>query len=121
MKEQIECNGDEVFENYDNSAKNVVWQRTNSGRKLAVVHLPADSRATSIQSVFRWAPVCIAYNQIYIHKYLKDYDYYERCLTERQREENPIKPLKRSRNTAGCLCFTSKSRRKAEKQNYRTM
>ncbi|KAK8395203.1 hypothetical protein O3P69_006139 [Scylla paramamosain] len=59
----------------------------------------------------RWPPVW----------YLKDYDYYERCLMERQREENPIKPLKRSRNTAGCLCFTSKSRRNAEKQNYRTM
>ncbi|XP_064111058.1 rho-related BTB domain-containing protein 1 isoform X2 [Macrobrachium rosenbergii] len=59
----------------------------------------------------RWPPVW----------YLKDYDYYERCLTERQREENPVKPLKRSRNTAGCLCFTSKSRRNAEKQNYRTI
>ncbi|XP_042881840.1 rho-related BTB domain-containing protein 1-like isoform X1 [Penaeus japonicus] len=59
----------------------------------------------------RWPPVW----------YLKDYDYYERCLVERQREENPIKPLKRSRNTAGCLCFTSKSRRNAEKQNYRTI
>ncbi|CAL4077252.1 unnamed protein product [Meganyctiphanes norvegica] len=59
----------------------------------------------------RWPPVW----------YLKDYDYYERCLVERQREENPIKPLKRSRNTAGCLCFTSKSRRNTEKQNYRTM
>ncbi|KAB7504651.1 Rho-related BTB domain-containing protein 1 [Armadillidium nasatum] len=59
----------------------------------------------------RWPPVW----------YLKDFDYYERCLIERQREDTPLKPLKRSRNTAGCLCFTSKSRRKAEKQNYRTI
>uniref|UniRef100_A0A6A7G382 Rho-related BTB domain-containing protein 1-like isoform X2 n=3 Tax=Hirondellea gigas TaxID=1518452 RepID=A0A6A7G382_9CRUS len=62
----------------------------------------------------RWPPVW----------YLKDYDYYERCLMDRHREENPIKPLKRSRNTAGCLCFTSKSRRGSDnnnKQSYRTM
>ncbi|XP_018015583.1 rho-related BTB domain-containing protein 1 isoform X2 [Hyalella azteca] len=60
----------------------------------------------------RWPPVW----------YLKDFDYYERSLMDRQRETNPVKPLKRSRNTAGCLCFASKSRRDSvNKQSYRTM
>lgn len=40
-------------------------------------------------------------------RYLKDYDYYEKCASEREKEERPL--LKRS--SAGCLCFSSKARR----------
>ncbi|CAG0879065.1 unnamed protein product [Darwinula stevensoni] len=57
-------------------------------------------------------------NQAYLNKqrwppvwYLKDYDAYDRSLTDRMREEKPIKPLKRSRNNSGCLCFSGKFRR----------
>jgi len=59
-------------------------------------------------------------NQAYLNKhrwpptwYLKDYDCYERMLRERQREEHPIKPFKRTRTISGCLCFSGKSRRHA--------
>ncbi|XP_034254976.1 rho-related BTB domain-containing protein 1 isoform X3 [Thrips palmi] len=48
-------------------------------------------------SEHRWPPVW----------YLKDYDYYEKCASEREKEERPL--LKRS--SAGCLCFSSKARR----------
>lgn len=47
----------------------------------------------------RWPPVW----------YLKDYDYYQKCLAERDKENKPS--LKRSQNTSGCLCFSGKSRR----------
>ncbi|XP_067013129.1 rho-related BTB domain-containing protein 1 isoform X4 [Anabrus simplex] len=51
-------------------------------------------------SEHRWPPVW----------YLKDYDYYQKCATEREKEEKPS--LKRSRHNSGCLCFTGgKSRR----------
>ncbi|XP_049777442.1 rho-related BTB domain-containing protein 1 [Schistocerca cancellata] len=52
-------------------------------------------------SEHRWPPVW----------YLKDYDYYQKCVAEREREEKPS--LKRSRhNSGGCLCFTGgKARR----------
>lgn len=59
----------------------------------------------------RWPPIW----------YLKEYDYYERCVMEREREEKPLKLLKRQRNNSGCLCFSSKSRRNGDKQSYRTM
>ncbi|KAF0312619.1 Rho-related BTB domain-containing protein 2 [Amphibalanus amphitrite] len=56
-------------------------------------------------------------NQAYLNKhrwpptwYLKDYDCYERMVRERQREENPIKPFKRTRTISGCLCFSGKRR-----------
>ncbi|KAK1122680.1 hypothetical protein K0M31_009123 [Melipona bicolor] len=51
----------------------------------------------------RWPPVW----------YLKDYDYYQKCLAERDRENKPT--LKRNRNQSGCLCFsgTSKTRRES--------
>ncbi|XP_026672539.1 rho-related BTB domain-containing protein 2 isoform X2 [Ceratina calcarata] len=51
----------------------------------------------------RWPPVW----------YLKDYDYYQKCLAERDRENKPT--LKRNRNQSGCLCFsgTSKARRES--------
>ncbi|XP_046383343.1 rho-related BTB domain-containing protein 1 isoform X2 [Ischnura elegans] len=52
-------------------------------------------------SEHRWPPVW----------YLKDYDYYQKCALEREKEEKPLKSLKRSRNNSGCLCFTGKSRR----------
>ncbi|KAK3913203.1 Rho-related BTB domain-containing protein 1 [Frankliniella fusca] len=48
-------------------------------------------------SEHRWPPVW----------YLKDYDYYEKCASEREKEERPL--LKRS--SAGCLCFSSKARK----------
>jgi Rho-related BTB domain-containing protein 1/2 len=57
----------------------------------------------------RWPPVW----------YLKEFDYYERCVQEREREEKPL--LKRHRNNSGCLCFSSKSRRNSDKRNYCTM
>ncbi|KAK0081051.1 hypothetical protein PV325_012887 [Microctonus aethiopoides] len=49
----------------------------------------------------RWPPVW----------YLKDYDYYQKCFAEQDKEIKPT--LKRNRNHSGCLCFsgTNKSRR----------
>ncbi|KAK0183399.1 hypothetical protein PV327_001445 [Microctonus hyperodae] len=49
----------------------------------------------------RWPPVW----------YLKDYDYYQKCFAEQDKEIKPT--LKRNRNQSGCLCFsgTNKSRR----------
>ncbi|KAK0075069.1 hypothetical protein PV326_011917, partial [Microctonus aethiopoides] len=43
--------------------------------------------------------------------YLKDYDYYQKCFAEQDKEIKPT--LKRNRNHSGCLCFsgTNKSRR----------
>ncbi|XP_063239432.1 rho-related BTB domain-containing protein 2 isoform X2 [Bacillus rossius redtenbacheri] len=50
----------------------------------------------------RWPPVW----------YLKDFDYYQKCVQEREREDKPS--LKRSRHNSGCLCFSgSKARRDA--------
>lgn len=67
-------------------------------------------------------------NQAYLNRhrwppiwYLKEYDYYERCVMEREREEQPLKALKRQRNSSGCLCFASKSRRNGDKLNYCSM
>jgi len=48
----------------------------------------------------RWPPVW----------YLKERDYYDKCVAERQKEEGVGKPLKRSRNNSGCLCFVGKKR-----------
>nr|CAD7450585.1 unnamed protein product [Timema bartmani] len=46
----------------------------------------------------------------YGSRYLKDFDYYQKCAQERAQEDKPL--LKRSRHNSGCLCFTSnKSRR----------
>uniref|UniRef100_T1JMP0 BTB domain-containing protein n=1 Tax=Strigamia maritima TaxID=126957 RepID=T1JMP0_STRMM len=52
-------------------------------------------------------------NQAYLNRhrwppiwYLKEYDYYERCMMDREREEKPLKMLKRHRNNSGCLCFS---------------
>ncbi|KAG8038571.1 hypothetical protein G9C98_006267 [Cotesia typhae] len=52
----------------------------------------------------RWPPVW----------YLKDYDYYQKCLAELDKENKPT--LKRNRNQSGCLCFagSSKTSRKEE-------
>lgn len=58
----------------------------------------------------RWPPIW----------YLKEYDYYERCVAQREREEHPLKALKGHRNTAGCLCFTGKSRTNGEKFSHST-
>ncbi|CAL1286093.1 unnamed protein product [Larinioides sclopetarius] len=61
----------------------------------------------------RWPPVW----------YLKEYDYYERCVRERQWQEKPPKVFKRHRNnsTSGCLCFTGRSRNSDSKRAYRTV
>lgn len=61
----------------------------------------------------RWPPVW----------YLKEYDYYERCVRERQWQEKPPKVFKRQRNnsTSGCLCFAGKSRNGDSKRAYRTV
>ncbi|XP_043600862.1 rho-related BTB domain-containing protein 1 isoform X1 [Bombus pyrosoma] len=53
----------------------------------------------------RWPPVW----------YLKDYDYYQKCLAERDRENNPT--LKRNRNQSGCLCFSGTSKTRRESSN----
>ncbi|XP_033341611.1 rho-related BTB domain containing isoform X2 [Megalopta genalis] len=50
----------------------------------------------------RWPPVW----------YLKDYDYYQKCLAERDRESKPT--LKRNRNQSGCLCFSGSSKTRRE-------
>ena len=43
-----------------------------------------------------------------ISRYLKEYDNYQKLLSEREREERP-KNLKRARSNSGCLCFSNKS------------
>ncbi|XP_003484740.1 rho-related BTB domain-containing protein 1 isoform X1 [Bombus vosnesenskii] len=53
----------------------------------------------------RWPPVW----------YLKDYDYYQKCLAERDRENKPT--LKRNRNQSGCLCFSGTSKTRRESSN----
>ncbi|XP_054167490.1 rho-related BTB domain-containing protein 1-like isoform X2 [Oppia nitens] len=54
----------------------------------------------------RWPPVW----------YLKEFDYFERCVRERQWQEKP-KGLKRHRLNSGCLCFSVKNRRNDSKQD----
>jgi Rho-related BTB domain-containing protein 1/2 len=49
----------------------------------------------------RWPPVW----------YLKERDFYDKYVAERKKEEGLSKPLKRSRNNSGCLCFVGKTRR----------
>ncbi|XP_025990746.1 rho-related BTB domain-containing protein 1 isoform X3 [Solenopsis invicta] len=53
----------------------------------------------------RWPPVW----------YLKDYDYYQKCLAEQVRENKPT--LKRNRNQSGCLCFSGSSKTRREGNN----
>ncbi|XP_051158151.1 rho-related BTB domain-containing protein 1 isoform X1 [Leptopilina boulardi] len=50
----------------------------------------------------RWPPVW----------YLKDYDYYQKCLAEQDKESKPN--LKRNRNQSGCLCFSSSNKNRRE-------
>ncbi|XP_066581695.1 rho-related BTB domain-containing protein 1 isoform X2 [Prorops nasuta] len=59
----------------------------------------------------RWPPVW----------YLKDYDYYQKCLAEQDKENKPT--LKRNGNQSGCLCFSgsSKTRREAGTVTTSTM
>ncbi|CAM1326038.1 RHOBTB1 (predicted) [Pycnogonum litorale] len=67
-------------------------------------------------------------NQAYLNKhrwppvwYLKEYDHYDRCKRERDREEKPVKGLKRHQ-TSGCLCFSGKLRRNSDgDKHYSTM
>ena len=46
-------------------------------------------------------------------RYLKDFDYYQKCAIEREREEKPS--LKRGRHNSGCLCFTGGKSRREER------
>lgn len=61
-----------------------------SPRSLRLLH--PDNQAYLVEH--RWPPVW----------YLKDYDYYQKCLAERDKE---LKPTIKS--TSGCLCFSRKS------------
>lgn len=61
-----------------------------SPRNLRLLH--ADNQAYLVEH--RWPPVW----------YLKDYDYYQKCLAERDKE---LKPSLKS--GSGCLCFSRKS------------
>ncbi|CAG2110232.1 unnamed protein product, partial [Medioppia subpectinata] len=54
----------------------------------------------------RWPPVW----------YLKEFDFFERCVRERQWQEKP-KGLKRHRLNSGCLCFSGKNRRNDSRNN----
>uniref|UniRef100_A0A0K2VAD6 BTB domain-containing protein n=1 Tax=Lepeophtheirus salmonis TaxID=72036 RepID=A0A0K2VAD6_LEPSM len=47
-------------------------------------------------NVRRWPPIW----------YLKDFDNYQRMLSEQERDKSP-KNLKRTRNNSGCLCFSA--------------
>jgi len=63
-----------------------------SPRSLRLLH--PDNQAYLVEH--RWPPVW----------YLKEFDYYQKCLIERDRESKPQHTLKSS---SGCLCFTRKS------------
>lgn len=62
-----------------------------SPRSLRLLH--PDNQAYLVEH--RWPPVW----------YLKDYDYYQKCLTERDKELNKSS----LKNNSGCLCFSKKS------------
>lgn len=49
----------------------------------------------------------------FVCRYLKDYDYYQKCVLEREREEKPS--LKRGRHNSGCLCFSGGKSRREER------
>ncbi|XP_048001664.1 rho-related BTB domain-containing protein 1 [Leguminivora glycinivorella] len=54
----------------------------------------------------RWPPVW----------YVKEYDFYQKCVTEQSKEQKEIRPatsVQASQQT-GCLCFTSKTRRESD-------
>ena len=52
----------------------------------------------------------------FFFRFVKDFDYYQKCMLEREREDRPaLKALKRSRHNSGCLCFSGKSRRDSDK------
>jgi len=51
-------------------------------------------------NIHRWPPIW----------YLKDFDLYQRMLSEQKKTEKP-KALKRTSDQSGCLCFTSKARK----------
>lgn len=61
-----------------------------SPRNLRLLH--PDNQAYLVEH--RWPPVW----------YLKDYDYYQKCLAERDKELKP-----NEKNSSGCLCFSRKS------------
>ncbi|XP_061723424.1 rho-related BTB domain-containing protein 1-like isoform X1 [Cydia pomonella] len=72
-------------------------------RARALRHIGAASR--DYLSENRWPPVW----------YVKEYDFYQKCVTEQSKEQKEIRPatsVQASQQT-GCLCFTSKTRRES--------
>ena len=64
-------------------------------------------------------------NQAYLNRnrwppiwYLKEFDFYERCVRERLWQEKP-KGLKRHRLNSGCLCFSGKNRRNESRKSVK--
>lgn len=41
---------------------------------------------------------------MWYHRYLKDFDYYDKCYHEREKEDRLL--FKRGSNNGGCLCFS---------------
>ncbi|XP_063629930.1 rho-related BTB domain-containing protein 1 isoform X2 [Cydia splendana] len=73
-------------------------------RARALRHIGAASR--DYLSENRWPPVW----------YVKEYDFYQKCVTEQSKEQKEIRPatsVQASQQT-GCLCFTSKTRRESD-------
>lgn len=60
-------------------------------------------------------PSSFEYRRGLFDRYLKDYDYYQKCLAEQDRENKPT--LKRNRNQSGCLCFSGSSKTRREGNN----
>ncbi|KAJ2940493.1 hypothetical protein O0L34_g6425 [Tuta absoluta] len=60
----------------------------------------------------RWPPVW----------YLKEFDYYQKCLSEQSKENKELRPTTSVQTTqhTGCLCFTSKNRRESETPDVST-
>lgn len=57
-------------------------------------------------------PDLLILSRCVLDRYLKDYDYYQKCLAEQDRENKPT--LKRNRNQSGCLCFSGSSKTRRE-------
>jgi len=51
-------------------------------------------------NIHRWPPLW----------YLRDFELYQRMESDQKKHERS-KPLKRSRDQSGCLCFTGKARK----------
>lgn len=47
---------------------------------------------------------CMTKRKCSAYRYLKDYDYYDKCYHEREKEDRLL--FKRGSNSGGCLCFS---------------